>query len=86
MTQSFDVFFDLRFNKRLSKNREAGDSKRHHAYYDVTVVSSAGGIHSFISGWLPQAMEAISAWLSADTGLTFLLVIYQAMSAFNPSL
>ena len=25
VTRSFDVFFDLRLNKRLSKNREAGD-------------------------------------------------------------
>ena len=45
-TWSFDVFFDLRPKKRLSKkswgdwvnNREAGDLRRHHAYYDVTVV------------------------------------------------
>ena len=31
VTRSFDVFFDLRLNKRLSK----------HAYYDVTVMSPA---------------------------------------------
>ena len=38
VTQSFDVFFDLRLNKRLSK-REAGDLIRHRAHYDVTVMN-----------------------------------------------
>ena len=35
---SFDVFFDLRLNKRLSNNREAGDLRRHSAPYDATVM------------------------------------------------
>ena len=39
MTRSFDVFFDLRMNKRLRKNREAGDLRRHPANYDVIVMS-----------------------------------------------
>ena len=39
VTQSFDAFFDLRLNKRLSKsNREAGDLRRHRSHYDVTVM------------------------------------------------
>ena len=39
VTRSFDVFFDLRLNKRLSKNnREAGDLRRYRAHYDVTVM------------------------------------------------
>ena len=38
VTRSFDVFFDLRLNKRLSKNRKAGDLRRHHAHYDVIVM------------------------------------------------
>ena len=37
VTRSFDVFFDLRLNKRLSK-REAADLKRYRAHYDVTVM------------------------------------------------
>ena len=38
VTQSFDVFFDLRLNKRFSHNNgEAGDLRRHRAHYDVTV-------------------------------------------------
>ena len=42
VTRSFDVFFDLRPNKRLSKNREAGDLRRHRAHYDVNVMSNPG--------------------------------------------
>ena len=38
VTRSFDVFFDLGLNKRLSKNREAGDLRRHGAHYDVIVM------------------------------------------------
>ena len=35
VTRSFDVFFDLRLNKRLS---EADDLRRHRAHHDVTVM------------------------------------------------
>ena len=39
VTRSFDVFFYLRLNKRLSKNAgEAGDLRRHHAHYEVIVM------------------------------------------------
>ena len=42
VARSFDVFFDLRLNKNvLVSNRDAGDLKRHRAYYDVTVMSLA---------------------------------------------
>ena len=37
VTRSFDVFFDLHLNKRLS-NREAGDLRRYRAHCDVTVM------------------------------------------------
>ena len=41
VTRSFDVFFDLRLNKQLSKNSgEAGDLRRYRAHYDVTVMIS----------------------------------------------
>ena len=39
VTRSFDFFFDRRLNKHLSKNREAGDLKRHCTHYDVTVMN-----------------------------------------------
>ena len=38
VTQSFDVFFDLRLNKRLSNNREAGDLRLYRPHYDVIVM------------------------------------------------
>ena len=39
VTRSFDVFCDLRLNHRLKKNnREAGDLRRYHAHYDITVM------------------------------------------------
>ena len=38
VTRSFGVFFDLRLNKRLSKQCEAGDLRRYRAHYDVTVM------------------------------------------------
>ena len=34
--RSFDVFFNLRLKKRLSKQHEAGDLKHHRAHYGVT--------------------------------------------------
>ena len=36
--RSFDVFFDLHLNKRLSKQSWGGDLRRHRARYDVTVI------------------------------------------------
>ena len=38
MTQNFAVFFDLRLNKQLSNNRDAGDLRRHRAHCDVTAM------------------------------------------------
>ena len=38
VTLSFDVFFDLRLNKQLSKNGEAGDLRRHRTHYYVTIM------------------------------------------------
>ena len=38
VTRSCDVFFDLRLNKRLSKQSEARDLRRHRPHYDVIVM------------------------------------------------
>ena len=38
VTRSFDVFFDLRLNKRLNNNREVGDLRRYRAHFDVIVM------------------------------------------------
>ena len=37
-TRSFDGFIDLRLNKPLCNNPNAGDLKRYRAHYDVTVI------------------------------------------------
>ena len=49
VTRSFDVFFDLRLNKQLS--RKAGDLRRHRAHYDVTVMLWWESI------WTPQSIS-----------------------------
>ena len=38
VTRSFDVFFDLRLINGWVNNREAGDLRRHHGHYDVSVM------------------------------------------------
>ena len=43
--RSFDVFFDLRLNKRLLNNREAGDLRRNQAHYDVIVMWCPSGVN-----------------------------------------
>ena len=39
VTRTFDVFFDLHPNKRLSKTPEADDLRCHRASYDVVVMN-----------------------------------------------
>ena len=39
LTQSFDVFFGLRLNKRLSKQWDAGDLGHHRVHYDISVMN-----------------------------------------------
>ena len=46
VTRSFDVFFDLRLNIRLSKQWWAGDLRRYRVHYDVTVINLEENIHS----------------------------------------
>ena len=36
--RSFDVFIDLRLNKRLTNHRDAGGLRRYRAHYNVTVM------------------------------------------------
>ena len=43
VTRSFDVFFDLRLNKRMNNNRDAGDLRHHRTYYDVAVMENRNG-------------------------------------------
>ena len=57
VTRNFDVFFDLRLNKRWVNNREAGDLRRHRAHYDVIVMS----IYIYI-------YMAASSFINIDSG------------------
>ena len=50
VTRSFDVFFDLRLNKRWVNNRGAVDLRRDRAYYDDTVKMEI---------WLPSSPRCI---------------------------
>ena len=43
VTRSFDVFFDLRLYKWLSKQWQGGDMRRHHAHYVVSVMGDKYG-------------------------------------------
>ena len=56
VTRSFDVFFDLRLNKRWSKIRENGALRRYRAHYDVTVMLVQYSDGSVLSGhaWFIQ--------------------------------
>ena len=50
VTWSFDVFFGVRLNKRLSKQWwDAGDLRRHRAHYYVTVMSTL--CWGFMKNW-----------------------------------
>ena len=53
MTRSFDVFFDLRLNKRLSKN----DLRRHRAHYDVIVI--LGSSHTYMRHYTGPSLVLI---------------------------
>ena len=59
VTQSFDAFFDLRLNKRLSKHREAGDLRRYRAHNDVIVMI-------FITPLTPDMLDGLRKEREAD--------------------
>ena len=70
VTQSFDIFFELRLNKRLSKQSWGYDLRRHRAYYDVTVMCA---------GWWWWVMFSHFAtwtgWLLKCTTRTYILYV-----------
>ena len=51
VTRSFDVFFDLRPNKPLSKQSKAGDLRRYQAHYDVIVMYRCSTDWSVVNYW-----------------------------------
>ena len=51
VTRSFDVFFDLRLNKRSVNNGEASDLRRYRTHYDVTVMRDRISIKQYSISW-----------------------------------
>ena len=47
VTRSFGVFFDLRPNKRLINNREAGDLRRYRGHYVVIVMDTQTSLEQY---------------------------------------
>ena len=60
---SFDVFFDLHLNKRLSKQSRPGDLRRHRANYDVTVIDLA---HDRFRFGLISVRRQANIWTKTD--------------------
>ena len=59
VTRSFDVFFDLRLNKWLSNNCEAGDVRRYGGHYDVSVMLWGVFCGDFQYNWLRYSSIAL---------------------------
>ena len=63
MARSFDIFVDLRLNKRLRNNREADDLRRHRALYDV-IVMCAPIARGFDLPFVYATIYSLYLWLS----------------------
>ena len=77
VTRSFDVFFDLRLNKRMSKQGEAGDLRRHLANYDVIVMSTSfSTFHSYSMLWQQwqnnDVQSIINSWKTKKREIWFM--------------
>ena len=75
VTQSFDVFFDLRLNKRLSKQSRYRWVRRHRAYYDVNVMDRrlrATNRQAWWQMWtvLTIIYTPVLEWVSQKNGVT----------------
>ena len=87
VTRSLNVYFDLRPNKRLVNNREAGDLRRHLAHYDVIVmlVADSAGLKSIaflcLSNWsatpsVTSEITSVTIALSSTAGFPIPAVIW----------
>ena len=79
VTRSFDVFFNLRLDERLSKQSWGCDLRRHRAHYDVTVMATVNKQYKIPSGLLGMVCHrdnprTVLVWLAAlpDTPPVFL--------------
>ena len=83
VTRSFDIFPDLRLNKRLSTNRDAGDLRRHRACYDFNVMSWWERSHSRCRGYIEGTGRVSSkvnlirnGCLFSNTSFILIFIIY----------
>ena len=67
VTRSFDVFFDSRLNKQLSKQSWAGDLIRYRAHYDDTVMQWCD--------FIPHHIKCIYIYIFCLTDLVLVSVI-----------
>ena len=58
VTQSFDVFFDLRLNKQLSKPSRRRWFETHRAHYDVTAMSHLDDVVMIINRKLSWCLKS----------------------------
>ena len=65
VTRSFDILFDLRLKNGWVNNHEAGDLRRHHAHYDITVMANR---NAWTHRWQSLSFT--------DTGLEIVRVVY----------
>ena len=75
VARSFGGFFDLRLNKRLSKQSWAGDLGRHRAHYDVIVMMVANIDHGEVNKLIINTKGNVSVikqprpWVASHTFL-----------------
>ena len=68
--RSFDVFFDLRLNKPLSKrNRETVELRRHRAHYDIIVMQSLSRFRKVCDTREGQAYTQVTKFRSVEANL-----------------
>ena len=77
VTRNVDVFFDLRLNKRLSKQSRRQSVRRHGAHYDVTVMVCIVDEVQY-----PNSSEWVNEWLSL---MVFLVTLQRgACNSYKP--
>ena len=67
VTQSFDVFFDLRLNRIRVNSCEAGDLRRQRTHYDVTVMYTRPLIYRLNDGFLLLTYDNSDSSLLSST-------------------
>ena len=70
VTRSFDVFFDLRLNKRLSKQSRHRWLRHHRAHYDVTGMCIQNLVHMCFNSQNVTKIHDMHIWFLCDIWFT----------------